>query len=51
MGIIGNKPIFQNNNRKENNTLKTIMGNRTNIPKQEYEIKIIAQNNQNKDFC
>ena len=43
MDIIGNKIIFQNNNRKKNNTHKTIMGNKNNIKK-------ISQNNQNKDF-
>ena len=46
MGIIGNKIILKNNNMKENNTPKTILGNKNNIPK----INIISQNNQNKDF-
>ena len=46
MGIIGNKIIIENNNIKENNTSKTIMRNKNNIPK----MKIISQNNQNKDF-
>ena len=46
MGIIGNKIVFPNNNMKENNTLKIIIGNKNNIRK----IKIISQNNKNKDF-
>ena len=46
MGIIGNTIIFQKNNMKGNNTPKTIMRNKNNIPK----MKIISQNNQNKDF-
>ena len=41
MSIIENKIIFENNNMKENNTLKSIMRNKNNIPK----MKIISQNN------
>ena len=38
MGVIGNEIIFQNNNRKENNT-----------PKKIIESKIISQKNNRKE--
>ena len=38
MDIIENKMIFQNNNRKANNTPKIIIGNKNNIPKNKDNI-------------
>ena len=42
MGIIKNKIIFQNTNRKENNTPQIIMGNNNNILKNKV-INILKQ--------